>query len=174
MNTKKRIRLNGEQIAIRNAALLEAVNEVGVIAAAHRFKLSLGYVYKVRDAARKYEAAYYGGEPPKVFIKANPEPAKPTVSIFDEAAALIYGAREEDYGDPLENLGNIARYWETYLHSRGLLNPDINVGGLAYFDVCRMMELVKIARLGNSPFARDSSVDVCGYEGLIDRIRNEE
>lgn len=95
------------------------------------------------------------------------------VSIFEDARDLIYGDREKDYGDPLENLGNIARYWETYLHSRGFLNPHCSEG-LAYFDVCRMMELVKIARLGNSPFARDSSVDVCGYEGLIDRIRNEE
>ncbi len=176
MKPNKRTRLTGDEREIRNANLLAAINDVGVIAAAHRFKLSSAYVYKIRDRAKLHAESL--APMPKIALYPDPlnligaEPKKPTVPIFDEAAALIYGDREKEYGDPLKNLDNIAAYWETYLRSRGLLNPD-RCEGLAYFDVCRMMELVKIARLGNAPFARDSSVDVCGYEGLIDRIRSE-
>ena len=99
--------------------------------------------------------------------KHQDQPTPPT-PVLEEAHTLIFGQRQEDYGTPEENLANIANYWEIYLRSRGLLNEDND--GLFFYDVCRMMELLKIARLGHDPHAHDSSVDVCGYEALVDRV----
>ena len=176
-------RLSPQGYADRNAILFKYAGIHGAVHAADKFNLSTSAVHGIIAKMKKQEPA---PAPWDVPVKVNPEPLnlageKPKtpdyvhkVSIFEEARDLIYGEREDEYGNPRDNLKAIAYYWEGYLNSRGLLNPDTNVGGLAYFDVCRMMELLKIARLGYDPFARDSSVDVCGYEGLVDRIRNEE
>ena len=90
--------------------------------------------------------------------------------ILEEAHEVIYGDREDTYGDPGKNLRIIADYWENYLLSRGLL--DENSGGVLYYDVANMMALMKIARLGNSPLHHDSMVDACGYMALADRVKN--
>lgn len=37
-------------------------------------------------------------------------------------------------------------------------------------DVAHMMILLKVARLANDPYHRDSLVDVCGYAALSERI----
>lgn len=89
-------------------------------------------------------------------------------SILEDAHEVIYGDREQTYGDPGKNLRVIAAYWNTYLVSRGLNL----LGGLDFSDVANMMALLKIARLGNTPLHRDSMVDACGYLALADRIVN--
>ena len=93
-------------------------------------------------------------------------------TILDDAKRVIYGDREAVYGKPEKNLEIIATYWETYLRSRGMWNEASN--GMFYYDVCRMMSLLKIARLGNNPGHVDSSVDLVGYEALVDRIMHPE
>lgn len=89
-------------------------------------------------------------------------------TALDEAKEIIFGDREQTYGDPAKNLTVIANYWEMYLRSRGMWNEDSE--GMFHYDVCRMMSLLKLARLGNSPEHRDSSVDMLGYEALADRV----
>lgn len=90
------------------------------------------------------------------------------MSILDEANIIIYGEREQTYGDPGKNLRIIADYWNTYLIGKGF---DF-LEGLDYDDVCNMMVLVKLARLGNTPGHHDSLVDICGYTALQERVKN--
>lgn len=88
-------------------------------------------------------------------------------SVLDEAHDIIYGDREKTYGSPAKNLQAIADYWINYLRS-----IDYPEKGLTAEDVCNMMILLKVARLGNTPGHRDSLVDICGYTALIERIRD--
>lgn len=90
------------------------------------------------------------------------------MNILEEAQHVIYGEREQTYGDPGKNIRIIADYWNTYLISKGF---DF-LEGLDYDDVCNMMVLLKVARLANTPMHRDSLVDVCGYLALSERIKN--
>lgn len=93
-----------------------------------------------------------------------------TDNILSQANTVIYGDREATYGDPGKNIRIIAEYWTTYLASIGVNVPD----GLDYDDVCNMMVLLKIARLGNSPMHYDSLIDACGYLALAERIKNAD
>ena len=90
------------------------------------------------------------------------------MSVLDTAKEVIYGDREATYGDPGKNLRVIADYWNTYLIAKGF---DF-LEGLDYDDVCNMMVLLKIARLGNTPGHLDSLVDICGYTALQERVKN--
>ena len=84
-----------------------------------------------------------------------------TKPVLEQAHEVIYGDREATYGDPGKNLRSIADYWSTYLGKE-----------LTYRDVCNMMVLMKVARLGNSPDHQDSLVDICGYTALQDRVNH--
>jgi hypothetical protein len=91
-------------------------------------------------------------------------------SILEEAQTIIWGDREQTYGDPAKNLRAIADLWEMYLHHRGLL--DENADSLRIEDVAQMMILLKVARLINTPDHRDSLVDLAGYAGLMERVQS--
>ena len=75
-------------------------------------------------------------------------------TVLEEAIGLINGQRAADYGDASENFGCIAAMWSAYL---GYPVSDA--------DVCRMMALLKIARLRNGKHY-DSSCDGAGYMAL--------
>lgn len=95
--------------------------------------------------------------------QAEPEPI-PTV--LQKAHNIIYGDREQVYGDPAKNLRVIAEFWSTHLSA--VFNEQVT---LSINDVCSMMALVKQARLTNDPNHLDSEVDVCGYTALRERCR---
>lgn len=86
-------------------------------------------------------------------------------SLLQQAHEIIYGDREQTYGDPTKNLRNIAAYWSIHLSATTgeniVLTPE---------DVCEMMILLKVARLANTPNHRDSLLDIAGYAGLQDRV----
>lgn len=84
-----------------------------------------------------------------------------TSNVLREAENVIYGDREQTYGDPGKNLRRIAALWSAYLGFERTLEAD---------DVANMMILLKIARLINTPAHRDSLVDICGYAALIERV----
>lgn len=100
------------------------------------------------------------------------KPDPPAKSILDTAKEVIYGDREATYGDPGKNLRVIADYWHTYLMQKGYIQSTEN--GLTAEDVCNMMVLLKIARLGNTPGHLDSLVDICGYTALQERVKNAD
>ena len=91
--------------------------------------------------------------------------------VLEEAHNVIYGEREQTYGDPGKNLRIIAEYWTTYLVSRGIIDANEPYDMLTYDDICNLMVLMKIARLGNTPLHHDSMVDICGYTALADRVK---
>lgn len=87
-------------------------------------------------------------------------------TVLEEAHDMIYGDREGDYGPPSKNLGDIANFWEMYLH--GKYGAEFPIGKE---DVCHMMVLLKMARSFNGPEKRDTFVDMAGYVGLIERVK---
>lgn len=88
-------------------------------------------------------------------------------NIMTEATAVIYGDREQTYGDPGKNLRAIADYWTVHLRHKYNFN-----GQLTTDDVCQFMVGLKQARLLNTPTHHDSQVDTVGYMGLMERVQN--
>lgn len=85
-------------------------------------------------------------------------------SVLDEAKRIIYGDREETYGDPGKNLRHIADQWTLYLKQK--YGGDLQ---LTAEDVCYMMVDLKKCRQVNSS-KRDNQVDAIGYLALIERL----
>jgi hypothetical protein len=79
-----------------------------------------------------------------------------SASVLDEAAVLVYGDRQEAYGDAHETFSRIALIWEAVL---GTPVTPIQVA-------CCMVGL-KMARLFASPLHRDSVVDIAGYAACL-------
>ena len=79
-------------------------------------------------------------------------------NILAEAAALICGDRQAQYGPPAENFARIAAGWEVILGVP--VAPD---------QVALCMAWLKIARLVNGPH-RDSYVDGAGYLALAGEL----
>jgi hypothetical protein len=78
--------------------------------------------------------------------------------ILAEAAALICGDRQEQYGKPEDNFARIAAGWSVILQRD--VTPE---------QVSLCMAWLKIARLVNGPH-RDSYTDACGYMALAGEL----
>lgn len=85
-----------------------------------------------------------------------------TESILQEAQRLIHGDRNKNYGHPRENFQDIADLFSAYL---GQEITDI--------DVANLMILVKVARVKETGYHRDSFTDIAGYAGCVERIYEE-
>lgn len=99
-----------------------------------------------------------------------------------EAAEIIDGDRNVDYGDPIDDFRRTAAYWSIHagavfrrrLHEMGMSPSDsvqlqlaINLIDTLYdpWDVSIMMNLLKASRLSWSPHKKDHWVDTAGYAG---------
>lgn len=80
--------------------------------------------------------------------------------LLDEAKAIVL-ARGEDYGDPQVLFERVARVWS--------LTLGVEVSA-AQVVVC-LIEL-KLARLNGNPTHHDSLVDIAGYAGILNEIKN--
>lgn len=78
-----------------------------------------------------------------------------------EAAGLIDGDRNHEYGDPREMHQRAADIFNCYRNAGGLLTAH---------DVAMILLSVKLARLSHMPDHRDSYVDICGYAGIAYEI----
>lgn len=76
--------------------------------------------------------------------------------ILDEASEYVTVDRNESYGEPEDNFGNIAAIW----NAQGVRINGRDVNGS---DVALMMIGMKLARLRFNPSHRDSWVDTVGY-----------
>lgn len=90
------------------------------------------------------------------------------VNILNEAADLIVGQRQEDYGTPEENFQRIADYLNVHLKKNLETNTPISPR-----QVAEIMILLKVARTINSP-TRDSYVDIGGYAGIAGELAENE
>lgn len=81
-------------------------------------------------------------------------------SILHRAHALIHGQREEDYAPPKVNFQRIATVWSI------LLGIDITPE-----QVAAMMVGLKLCRLANDVNHEDTWMDIAGYVGCWERLR---
>lgn len=82
-------------------------------------------------------------------------------NILQEALRVVHGARNEDYGHPLDNHTRTAEMWSTYLGVTVM--PE---------DVCMLNILQKVSR-GMNRITRDTLVDVAGYAANIEMVQQE-
>jgi hypothetical protein len=85
--------------------------------------------------------------------------ATPEQSISEEAAAIVAGDREADYGEVNESFSRIANLWSAYTGST--IEP---------WDVAQMMILLKVSRAKTSK-KRDTLVDIIGYAECAGRLK---
>lgn len=85
------------------------------------------------------------------------------VQIALEAAELITGDREEQYGPPEVNFQRIANLWNAHMET-DTFTPR---------KVAELMLLLKVARTVNSP-TRDSYVDMVGYAAIGGDLAEKE
>jgi len=79
--------------------------------------------------------------------------------LMQEALAIINGERQNAYGPPERNFERIGWLWSAYLKAA---NYTDCIGPIA---VCHMLDLVKLARLIQTPGHEDSLRDRFGYNG---------
>ena len=75
--------------------------------------------------------------------------------ILKQAGNLVSGKRAKEYGDSFENHERIAQMWST------ILGKKITVS-----QVYTCMIAVKLSRLIETPYHKDSWIDICGYGAL--------
>lgn len=83
------------------------------------------------------------------------------MTILEEAQAAVHGARNEDYGHPLDNHGRTAALWSTYLGVP-----------ITAEQVCFLNILQKISR-GMNRVTRDTIVDIAGYAANVEMVHDE-
>lgn len=86
------------------------------------------------------------------------------VNILNEAATLVTGQRQEDYGTPEENFQRMADY--ANIHFKKNLEQNIPFSAQ---QTAEYMILLKMSRVINSP-TRDSYVDIAGYAGIAGEL----
>lgn len=81
-------------------------------------------------------------------------------SILQRAHDLIFGQRERDYAPPKVNFERIAARWSQHLGIT--ITPE---------RVAAMMVDLKVARLCNDVSHEDTWVDIAGYCGCWERLK---
>lgn len=84
--------------------------------------------------------------------------------LFKDAAVVINGGRQNQYGGPEDSFGLIAQRWTQFLTVRYEANIRLSAR-----DVALMMADLKIARELNQA-KRDNLVDAAGYLGIYDDL----
>lgn len=82
----------------------------------------------------------------------------PSSTILDEAKELVYGPREDDYGDAFNDMDRVAKMWSAILDTR-----------VTAEQVPLCMIAIKISRLCHA-FKRDSLVDIPGWSAVLEKV----
>jgi len=87
-------------------------------------------------------------------------------TILEKANDIIFGERNKAYGHPQDNFQRIADLWHAFLQGKygacHRLSPE---------DVAVLNILQKVARLEHTPGHQDSLIDIAGYAGTIERLK---
>lgn len=93
-----------------------------------------------------------------------------------EGASAATEVREDQFGNPKDNLGLAADLWSQYLKQRKGHQP------ISPQDVCIMMVLFKVARLAHGQAstrtfeelesADDTLIDIAGYAAIASELHN--
>lgn len=83
--------------------------------------------------------------------------------VLREAATLVNGDRNRDYGEPIENFERIAAGWRVLLEAH--VTPH---------QVALCMAWLKMARLVETPRHEDSYVDAAAYAALAAQLVVEQ
>ncbi len=86
-------------------------------------------------------------------------------TILEEAAGLIYGDRQQQYGNAAENFSDIALLWAPIIGKD--IGPEAAALCLLQLKVARAIRDVREDR----PIKRDTIVDLAGYAGCIEKIQ---
>ena len=88
------------------------------------------------------------------------------VNILQEAQALVYGARNADYGHPADDFAAVAKAFNAYIKKK------YNIACLLEStDVPIFQMIVKIMREANKP-KRDNLVDIAGYAATLEIVHD--
>lgn len=101
--------------------------------------------------------------------KAEKSPWGPRRQMLMNAADMVDGDRNAQYGDPRQDFMRTAKYWNA--HIQGVIDRKIAAAGgqvqtdalLGMEDVAIMMSLLKISRLAWGPGKEDTWTDLAGY-----------
>lgn len=106
--------------------------------------------------------------PTEVHVGHANDDTPPRVDVLREAATLITGDRQQDYGSPEVNFQRIADLWNVQL-------ADVLGEGQKFspYHVALAMVQVKMARAVQSP-KRDSFADAAGYIGIAYELSTTE
>lgn len=90
-----------------------------------------------------------------------PTPApSPRRQLLEQAADLVDGERNADYGPPDGDFATTALMWQSYLRRTCGQRGGIQLTG---HDVAAMMIMLKLARIAWSPDKEDHWADIAGY-----------
>jgi len=84
-------------------------------------------------------------------------------NLLNKAERAVYGSRQQDYGDALRNMQNIADMWSVILGVK-----------VTWQQVTQCNAAQKLARLINSPDHEDSYIDIAGYAAVWDKAQHGE
>ena len=85
-----------------------------------------------------------------------------TKEYLEEAAKIVTGQRQFDYGNKYENHKNISDLWSAYLGNK-----------VSAHDVAICMLLVKVARLKHRT-TEDCYIDMAGYAAIAGEINDKD
>lgn len=81
------------------------------------------------------------------------------MTVLEEAAAIVGGARKDVYGPPAQEFPRMAKMWSL------VLNTEVTAQ-----QVCLCMIAMKLMRSAVSPGHRDSLVDIAGYARILEDL----
>lgn len=88
-------------------------------------------------------------------------------TILQEAQRLIYGARAEKYGEPIDNHGCTSDMFRAYVKRKYGVDVPFDPEDTCVFNI-----LQKVSREANV-HQRDNLIDGAGYFGNIEKIVDE-
>lgn len=93
--------------------------------------------------------------------------------VLEQAIKTICQDRQDQYGEPENNLKTISCMWTAYLMAADLLNP-IHGELIKPKDVAAMMALLKLARIASGSSKADNWIDLAGYAGIGGEVESRE